>query len=91
MIKPSIGRIVHYHAHKGAPEEAAIVTNVHDDRSIGIHVFRRKGGASDFDTVPLLQDADVAPEVGHHAKWMDYQKGQAAKTEQLEAAAKAGQ
>jgi hypothetical protein len=35
--------------------------------------------------VPLMQDGDEQPWHGNFAMWMPYQKGQAAKTEALEA------
>jgi hypothetical protein len=39
--------------------------------------------------VILLQDGDAAPEGAPYAAWMAYQKGQAAKTETVQAAAAA--
>lgn len=89
MIKPSVGRIVLYTPHRGDPYEedqlAAIVTYVHGPRMVNLAYFTPNGIPGSATSVPLLQDDDVAPEFGRCAQWMDYQKGQATKTEALEA------
>ncbi len=93
MIKPTVGRHVDYWPKQNDPihpkntdqPHAAIICRVHDDRLVNLTVFDAdgycKGG---FTSIPLLQDDDKAPEQGGYATWMDYQKGQAAKTEALE-------
>lgn len=94
MIKPSIGRVVLFTPAKAADKRndktqplAAIVACVHSDRSVNLTVFEQSGAASiaGYINVPLLQDDDEPRETGFYAEWMPYQKGQAAKTEALEA------
>lgn len=93
MIKPSNGRIVlvtpNDRATVNTPEFkgqrlAAIVTHVWHDRLINVAVLDADGVPWSRTSVPLLQDDDVPPNLGCYAEWMDYQKGQAAKTEQIE-------
>ena len=83
MIKPTVGRIVLFKSTKEVLP--AIVSGVVDDRTVHIHVMA-------LDTlrpivlhgnVQLLQDKDK-PNGAYWAEWMDYQKGQAAKTEKGE-------
>jgi hypothetical protein len=91
MIKPTVGRVVLYTPQKveGFPHAvdqlAAIVVYVHSDKLINLTVFDSNGGAYGVCSVDLIQDGDPKPEFGRYAEWMPYQKGQAAKTEQLEA------
>lgn len=96
MIKPTIGRIVLYRAKlldnshpKESPEQAAIVVKVHDDREVNLVVFGHDGSFNPMVHVPLVQPEDWAPFDQSYCHWMDYQKGQAAKTEAAEAAAAA--
>lgn len=84
MITPTVGRIVWYYEHINAPTQAAIITYVWNDKSVNLAVFDMHGWATGKLNVPLLQDSDQPP-LGHcYAEWMPYQKGQAAKAEQLE-------
>ncbi len=94
LIKPTVGRIVLLMFGAGnwpgfvKPDHgqpcAAIVTRVWGDRCINVCAFDANGMPQGFTSVRLLQEDDTAREDEMHAKWMDYQKGQAAKTEQLE-------
>lgn len=91
MIKPTNGRVVlftpgpHFAgAHDRGVSLAALIAHVHGERCVNLAVFDSNGGHHAFTSVPLLQDDDPAPEGGYYAEWMPYQKGQAAKTEQLE-------
>jgi len=88
VIQPTVGRVVWYYPTKEQDDQpqAALVTYVHDDRLINVGGFDHAGHPFQRTEVQLLQDDDK-PE-GFHAMWMPYQKGQAAKTEELEAAAK---
>jgi hypothetical protein len=95
LIKPTVGRVVLLmvgaaampgFARPAAGEPcAALVTRVWGDRCINVAAFDANGACFGLTSVRLLQGDDVAAEGEMHAKWMDYQKGQAAKAEQLEA------
>ncbi len=88
MIAPTIGRVVWFYE-RCVPDTAeqalaAIVTYVHSDRLVNLAVFDGNGKCAGRISVPLRQPADVAPR-GMFCEWMPYQKGQAVKTEALEA------
>lgn len=91
MISPSPGRIVWYRPGPQDPTPifngeplAAIVTRVIGDREVNLTVFRADGITYGRHNVLLLQDNDRAPKDAAYCEWMPFQKGQAAKTEQLE-------
>jgi hypothetical protein len=96
MIKPSIGRVVWYTpskadfqlANTSSQPLAALVAFVHGDECVNLAVFDANGGHHSRCSVQLVQDEVPAfyLEHGGYAEWMPYQKGQAAKTETLEAA-----
>jgi hypothetical protein len=91
MIKPSIGRVVLYWDRSPdrpaqSQAHAALVSYVHSDTMVNLSVFDAEGHPFSKTSVRLLQDNDEAPN-GPYCEWMPYQKGQAAKTEALEAAA----
>lgn len=84
MIEPTVGRIVW--VYNGASREplAAIITSVISNEEITVTVFDI--ACERHQKLELLQtDADYKGEYPY-ATWMPYQKGQAAKTEQLEKA-----
>ena len=82
MIKPSVGRIVHYFlAGQHDKPHAALLVGVNDDRNINLAVFNDDGSHFRAVDVPLLQEGDAAPEDAPYAAWMAYQLGQAARTE----------
>lgn len=92
MITPTVGRIVWY---RPGPREsiatpfngdacAAIITYVHSDLCVNLAVFDPNGVPYSRTSVFLIQDGAEKPAYGY-AEWMPYQKGQAAKTEALEA------
>lgn len=94
MIKPSVGRVVWFtpsvneicirvHTDKPPQPCAAIVAYVWHDRMVNLAVFDHNGNSFERTSVTLLQDDDPKPENGYFASWMPYQKGQAAKTEEL--------
>lgn len=91
MIEPTVGRVVLFHPHvndghrPGDQPHAALVVHVHNDREVNLAVFTETGAAYSRLAVQLLQDNDQPPAHGHFARWMPYQKGQAAKTEQIAA------
>lgn len=94
MIKPGVGRVVHFwpgpqasqllQSSDGQPL-AAIIAHVWTDRLINVMVINTRGITVGVERVVLLQDDDQGPKGKvSYCEWMDYQKGQAAKTEQLE-------
>ncbi|MFD1558331.1 hypothetical protein ACFSHT_22320 [Paraburkholderia silviterrae] len=95
MIKPTIGRIVWFHPEQSYPHLvqhdktqplAAIVTYVWSDTLVNLSVFDQDGKQYAATSVFLHQGDESVMTNGPYAEWMPYQKGQAAKTEALEAA-----
>ena len=88
MIKPTVGRVVWvsrpYESADPKQPEAGLITYVHDDRKVNVAGFDHDGNPYRVVNVPLLQDNDRKPEGVPFCVWMPYQKGQAAKTEELE-------
>ena len=90
MIEPTVGRIVLYRGVDGCTR-AAIVAAVHGPFLVNLQVF----GLTHLDPIAGYKEnithADRELEKGcvNSWDWMPYQKGQAAKTEQAEAAAAA--
>lgn len=91
MISPTIGRVVLYWppAPNGrAPNSQpwpALICRVWGDRCVNIAGFNDGGTPFSMSSCPLLQDDDVPFGNSAYAEWMPYQKGQAAKTEALQA------
>lgn len=67
----------------GIQPQAAIIAYVHGDYCVNLAVFDHDGIPQSRTSVPLWQGEDARP-AWMHCEWMPYQKGQAAKTEQLE-------
>lgn len=85
MIKPTVGRVVWYRPEgPDGPTQAALVAFVHSDSMVNLAVFDNNGCHSSRTSVPLVHDGAPIP-VGSYCEWMPYQKGQAAKTEAVEA------
>lgn len=93
MIIPTNGRIVWYHRgtndgiaqHDPKQPLAATIVHVWQNDRVNLVVYDSEGGAHARLSISLLQDDDKPPENGRPwCEWMPYQKGQAAKTEQLE-------
>jgi hypothetical protein len=89
MIKPTVGRVVWYTPAKHSPWDghqplAAIITHVHSDAMVNLTVFNPDGDSHGVCSVDLIQDGQPRSDNGRYCEWMPYQKGQAAKTEQLE-------
>lgn len=93
MIAPTPGRIVWYYPsdadhHTGdfaaGRPHAAIIAYVHSDRMVNLAVFTVGAGLARRSSVKLLQDGDPAPANERYCEWMPYQKGQAAKNDDLE-------
>jgi hypothetical protein len=87
MIVPTIGRIVLYQRTEDSPVLPAIVVRPHPidagaaSGCVDVCVFS-ESGANFHPAIPLEQDEPLG--VYPKCFWMDYQKGQAAKTEELE-------
>ncbi len=100
MIKPTVGRVVHYRTgnadidgamvRNGDQPLAAIITCVWSDSCVNLVVFDANGRRHERTSVLLLQEGNPQPGGGHYCEWMPYQKGQAAKTEELEKELQAG-
>lgn len=87
-IIPTIGRVVHYN--QNGLTMAAIVVRVWSESLVNLAVFDGNGIPFSRTVVRLIQapyDSPPAPNE-EFASWMPYQIGQAAKTEELMAAAK---
>lgn len=78
MIRPTQGRIVWYHVGERWP---AMIVKVHDDRRVDVKVFTSDNIFTDHGV--LLRQPDDPEPKQPHAEWMDYQVGQAAKTEDV--------
>lgn len=82
MIKPTIGRVVHYRP-TGISGVicAALITAVHSDTCINLRAFHADGTDSAPASVDLVQDDNYPSDGRPFAEWMPYQIGQAAKAE----------
>lgn len=97
MIKPTNGRIVEYipngdfdvARHNEQPLTAQICC-VWGDRMVNLLVTDHNGDTHKRTSVMLLQPGDTPPVEQRYCQWMDYQLGQAARTERAEAAAGVG-
>lgn len=98
MIIPTVGRVVwvwpgkqtgsHVVLEREQPWSGQVVF-VHNEREVNVVGHDHVGHPFAVQRIRLRQDDDEAPE-DIYAEWMPYQKGQAAKTEQLEKQAAAG-
>lgn len=92
MIPPSVGRVVWYHPaefdrnvmtiHDGQPL-AATVAYVWSNTCVNLSVCDHNGTTHSRTSV-ILHQGDGESTHSPSCQWMPYQKGQAAKTEQLE-------
>lgn len=88
MIEPTVGRVVWFYkfarggGHKGPL--AAHVCKVHSPQMVNLMVIDESGIAFPESSVFLKQDDGETPQFDY-CEWMPYQKGQAAKAEQLAA------
>ena len=81
---PTIGRVVYYHVPGMDQPMAAIVASVIGDYTINIGFLSPDGVGGSAREVPHIDQRpnDITP----YWDWMDFQKGQAAKTEELQRA-----
>lgn len=86
MIEPTIGRVVLVHRGTSDQAEPALISYVWNDRLINVGGFDRNGTPFALTSLQLLQDSDVPSSGSQYAKWMPYQKEQAAKIAATKAA-----
>ena len=94
MIKPTVGRVVLFH-HMGlfphviahSDTFAAMVVHVWSDTCVNLVIFDSNGMLFNATSVDLIQDEREYP-AHPHAFWMAYQKGQAAKVDEMDAVLK---
>lgn len=81
---PTIGRNVYYYdTTLSSKPHAAFVTNADEGSyTVNLYVLGHQGGSESLKGVPHV--ATIARGETKFWDWMDYQKGQAAKTEQLQ-------
>jgi hypothetical protein len=88
MIKPTVGRIVWVRRNESldtTQPEAAQIVFVNGDNSINVVGHDKMGGHFFIFDLHLEHDAERAKTLPWPiAEWMPFQKGQAAKTEELE-------
>lgn len=89
MITPTIGRVVLVHRGASNQAEPALISYVWTDTMINVGGFDANGHPFALTSLHLKQD-DAEQPPHPYAEWMPYQKGQAAKTQQLQAAIDAG-
>lgn len=76
MIKPTVGRIVHFYPAGEKGNEgpfAAIITHVWSDTLINIAAFDWGGNISGHTSVYLAQPGDEGKYADDHCEWMPYQ------------------
>jgi hypothetical protein len=87
MIEPTVGRVLHVRQRPGNFDfnqpEVALICYVHSNVVINVAGFDAAGKPFAFERLQLVQEGDKVPPFPY-AEWMPYQKGQAAKTEELE-------
>lgn len=94
VIIPTVGRVVHYRPevnegarmiHNGDEPLAAIIAKVNSPNDINLSVLGADGIWHARSNVLLVQAGEDRPTDRSYAEWMQYQQGQAAKTEAAEA------
>lgn len=98
MIQPTVGRVLHYFPSvdaslaPNAQPLAALLAGVINDTTVNLTVSNFDGSTVGVQNVQLVQAGDqVRDPTKPFARWMAYQIGQAAKTEQVAAAASPSQ
>lgn len=96
MIKPTVGRVVWFwpastlpKGSPGAQPLAATIAFVHSGTCVNLTVHDRNGETYGMTSAELWHGEGESPD-RPHCEWMPYQKGQAAKTEELERSVKEG-
>ena len=73
-MKPTVGRIVHFHP-KEAVTHAAVIAFVHSDTMVNLAVFDGNGKSYGQTSVQLVAPGQAKPEFGFYCEWMPYQVG----------------
>jgi hypothetical protein len=92
MIRPTVGRVVWVRERTGRinqdQPEVGLVTYVHSDNLVNVAGFDANGEPFRLSSLTLRQAEDDVPVAlpwnFTHAEWMPYQRGQAARTVELE-------
>jgi hypothetical protein len=85
MIEPTVGRVVWYWDRAGfrhQQPQSAQIAYVHSDVMVNLGVMSPAGEVHGVQDVAFWDGEGKRPPYAHW-EWMPYQKGQAAKTEQL--------
>lgn len=83
MIEPTVGRVVWYWEEPNQKQPMkADIARINSDGTINIGGLNEFGYHFARQSIPLWQGDGDKPK-GRYCEWMPYQKGQAAKTEQL--------
>ncbi len=73
MIKPTIGRIVHYYDNRHCEAQAAMIVYVHSNECVNLCVFTNSGSTTPADSIHLRQPEKSQPLLGSWCEWMYYQ------------------
>lgn len=76
IIKPTVGRILHFRQSPSSAAIPAIVCCVHSDRCVNLAIFDTNGVpyTNPPTSVRLLQGDEETPGSGSFCEWMEYQK-----------------
>ena len=71
-MKPTIGRIVHFHPVPGVTH-AAIIAHVTSDTCVNLAAFNSNGCAYDVMSAHLIPPGQPTPEFSAYAEWMPHE------------------
>ncbi len=74
MIKPTVGRVVHFYRDHGADPQAAIIAHVWSDTCVNLAIFDNNGKPylnPPTPVTPVQPDAEIPDQF--YCKWMPYQ------------------
>jgi hypothetical protein len=87
VIKPTVGRVVHFfHDAQQREPLAAHVAKVHSDTCVNLMVIREDGTPHGKTSVHLKQPEDENAPLGSWCEWMPFQQGQSSAVKQAQAA-----
>lgn len=89
MIKPTVGRVMWYWPEaedRGEQPFCALVAHVCDDNMVNLAVFSEEGDVlGGMRRVPIVQEGGPHTiGASPYCEWMPYQRGQAAKADELQ-------
>lgn len=86
-IEPTVGRKLHFYSYENGQHAAvplsADLAAVNADGTINLMVISAEGFPGSRTGVQLVQEGEDVP-LSHYATWIPYQRGQAAKTQEME-------